>query len=80
MSQGSGHLKYVDLKTIWYKKNIGAPPKSNILHFFTVYFISYQYVFQMLEVAGALTHDSFMTISFPQGEGPHVQPPTALLR
>ena len=55
------------------------PPKSNILHFFTVYFISYQYVFQMLEVAGALTHDSFMTISFPQGEGSHVQPPTALL-
>ena len=33
-----------------------------------------------LEVAGALTHDLFMTISFPQGEGPHVQPPTALLR
>ena len=33
----------------------------------------------MLEVAGALTHDSFMTISFPQGEGSHVQPPTALL-
>ena len=56
------------------------PPKSNILHIFTLYFISYQYVFQMLEVAGALTHDSFMTISFPQGEGPHVQPPTALLR
>ena len=56
------------------------PPKSNILHFFTVYFISYQYVFQMLEVAGALTHDLFMTISVSQGEGPHVQPPTALLR
>ena len=50
------------------------PPKSNILHFFTVYFISYQYVFQMLEVAGALTHDSFMTISFSQGEGPQIQP------
>ena len=45
-----------------------------------LFFISYQYVFQILEVAGALTHDSFMTISFPQGEGPHVQPPTALLR
>ena len=38
------------------------------------------YEVQILEVAGALTHDSFMTISFPQGEGPHVQPPTALLR
>ena len=24
----------------------------------------------MLEVAGALTHDLFITISFPQGEGP----------
>ena len=34
----------------------------------------------MLEVAGALTHDLFITISFPQGEGPHVQPPIVLLR
>ena len=37
-------------------------------------------MFQILEVAGALTHDSFMTFSFPQGEGPHIQPPTALLK
>ena len=44
------------------------------------FFISYYKVVHMLEVAGALTHDLFMTISFPQGEGPHVQPPTALLR
>ena len=48
-----------------------------ILSFF---FKSNRYEVQILEVAGALTHDSFMTISFPQGEGPHVQPPTALLR
>ena len=44
------------------------------------FFLSYQYVFQILGVAGALTHDFFMTISFTQGEGPHVQLPTALLR
>ena len=43
-------------------------------------FITFRSEVQILEVAGALTHDSFMTISFPQGEGPHVQPPTALLR
>ena len=42
------------------------------------FFISIRYEVQILEVAGALTHDLFMTISFPQGEGPHVQPPTAL--
>ena len=38
------------------------------------FFISYRYEVQILEVAGALTHDSFMTISFPQGEGPHDSP------
>ena len=55
------------------------PLKVTFYIFLQFIFISYQYVFQMLEVAGALTHDSFMTISFPQGEGSHVQPPTALL-
>ena len=56
----------------------GKVPIADYPSFF--FFIPYQYVFHILEVAVALTHDLFMTISFPQGEGPHVQPPTALLR
>ena len=44
------------------------------------FFSSYHSVVHILEVAGALTHDLFITISFPQGEGPHVQPPIVLLR
>ena len=47
---------------------------------FLIFFMSNRYEVQILEVAGALTRDSFKTISFPQGEGPHVQLPTALLR